>query len=319
MSSSLQNPFATRSQLTETSAQASPPSIALSSPPRLNAQSGPLSQSDLDSDDLEEPPPYTPSASITAGETTVELGPSRPFQTVPSSTNPSRNAVSQNRNQLRVPSSSSSPLQPSSRSTPSGRSTSIIQQLSDSFNDIMHDLGSSIDSLSHSSNFNQGTASQRLTGQPNMFSYPGQYQRPGPRPLSNPTIRDTHNLVPPPRHPLSPSASLHPPPSHPPPPSTSTHSLPSMTSHSSDFARDFYAAGADSGEVLVTEAAFAPPPGPPSSARPAPATQSVPNDVRPTSQPQAGHPLLKDGNLLVYPKGFECRKCLCLIVIVSSF
>ena len=310
------NPFVSGSQPTETnrnqpSAQATEaPSITLSSPPTSStSQSGPPPHSGFDSTDLEEPPPYTPSASITSEETTIEVGPNRPFQTAQPSANPPRNGASQVRNQVThsSPSSSSSlPLHSSSRPIPSGRSTSVVQQLSDTFIDIVNNLGSSVNNYANSSSFNQGGGNQRLMGHSNSnwSSYPGQNQRPAPPPLSNPTPRNAYDFPPPPQHPLSPSASLHPP-SLP----TSTHSLPSMTNHSSDFARDFYAAGTGSGEALVTETVFTPPPGPPSSARQAPATQSIPNDGRPTSQPQPGHPLLKDGNLLVYPKGFECRKC----------
>ena len=114
----------------------------------------------------------------------------------------------------------------------------------------------------------------------------------------------------------------------------------------SDFARDFYAAGAgavpgDSQPVpgVPTYApppgpppssyapppgppsSYAPPPGPPSSyapppgpppssssSPPSPSPQSA-GDRQPTSVPKAGHPLLKDGKLLVYPPGYECPKC----------
>lgn len=41
-----------------------------------------------------------------------------------------------------------------------------------------------------------------------------------------------------------------------------------------------------------------------------PPTQSLPpNDGKPTVQPTPGHPLIKDGKVLVYPIGHECRKC----------
>lgn len=234
------------------------------------SQYGPPSQPGLD--DLEEPPPYTPNASITSGETTIEVGPNRPFQPVQPSASPSRNGMSQ------------------------VRSTSVVQQLSDAFIDIVNNLGSSANSFSN--NYNQ---SQRPNSN-NWPSNPGQNHR-----LVPPNL-PPRNIAPPPQHPLSPCTSLRSPPL-----STSTHSLPSMTTHSSDFARDFYAAG--SGEALVTESAFAPPAGSPSSSRQAPATQSIPNDGRPTSQPQPGHPLLRDGNLLVYPKGYECGKCSGLIFV----
>lgn len=65
---------------------------------------------------------------------------------------------------------------------------------------------------------------------------------------------------------------------------------------SSDFARDFYAAGSGSGSS--------------SSATPGPSSApSSPTDARPTQSPTPGHPLLRDGRLLVYPKGFVCDKC----------
>ena len=276
------------------SAQASPPSITLSSPP---------SQPGLDSTDLEEPPPYTPSASVTSGETTIEVGPSRPFQSTRPSTNPQQNGASQV-SHGRIVSSPSFPS-PSSSLPLRQRPASAVQHLSDSFPDIVNHLSTSVTNTLQSLSNN---LSPRSTT-PSWSSYPGQNSRAVPSPLPNPN-RNTHNLVPPPvppRHPQSPSAPLHPPPL-----STSTHSLPSMNSHS-DFARDFYAAGSGSGENLITDTAFAPPAGPPPSTRQASAAQSVPNDGRPTSQPQPGHPLLKDGNLLVYTKGFECRKCSCLL------
>jgi hypothetical protein len=34
-----------------------------------------------------------------------------------------------------------------------------------------------------------------------------------------------------------------------------------------------------------------------------------PSDGKPTARPVPGHPLLKDNRVLVYPLGFECRKC----------
>ena len=280
------------------SARASAPSITVSPP----------SQPGFDSTDLEEPPPYTPSASITSGETTVEVGPTRPFQSTQPSLNPPRNGASQVSNRRIV----SSPPFPSSSSLPlHQRSASAVQQLSNSFTDIVNHLSSSVNNLQNSSN-NRGATSARSTGPSNNWSsYPGQNSRSLSPPLSNPTPGHTHDLVPPPQHPQS---SLHPSSSF----STSTHSLPSMTSHS-DFARDFYAAGAAGGENLLTETTFAPPAGPPPATRQTPATQSIPNDGRPTSQPRPGHPLLKNGNLLVYTKGFECKKCLCLNFFYISF
>jgi hypothetical protein len=36
---------------------------------------------------------------------------------------------------------------------------------------------------------------------------------------------------------------------------------------------------------------------------------SIPDDGKPTTRPTPGHPLLRDGKVLVYPLGHECRKC----------
>src|SRR5258708_1750081 len=101
-----------------------------------------------------------------------------------------------------------------------------------------------------------------------------------------------------PAHPEQHQQSLRPPnhfdpmisPPHPPPPSS--------------FVRDFYAAGTD------TQPVFPPPPGPPPP--PTRQAQSISNlvDGRPTTSPAAGHPLLHDGNVLVYPNGYNCDKCM---------
>ena len=76
---------------------------------------------------------------------------------------------------------------------------------------------------------------------------------------------------------------------------------PAPSSPASEFARDFYATGAGAGE---SEQMYDPPPGPPPSSPSLSA--SLP---QPTSVPKSGHPLLRDGKLLVYPNGFRCEKC----------
>ncbi|KAJ7727556.1 hypothetical protein DFH07DRAFT_757682 [Mycena maculata] len=98
---------------------------------------------------------------------------------------------------------------------------------------------------------------------------------------------------------------------HPPPPTT----------HVSDFARDFYAttsvppnAFSDvSGARTHSRSRYPPPPGapPPGAARtPSPSTSgALADDGRPTTAPVPGHPLLRDGNMLVYPPHYECYKC----------
>ena len=98
------------------------------------------------------------------------------------------------------------------------------------------------------------------------------------------------------------STSYLPPPGPPPPP-------PPPAAPRSDFARDFYAAGAGAPQADVT-GTYAPPPGPPPGVPPIPTTStSNRGENQPTSVPKPGHPLLKDGKLLVYPSGYECQKC----------
>ncbi|KAI0057366.1 hypothetical protein BV25DRAFT_1994978 [Artomyces pyxidatus] len=95
----------------------------------------------------------------------------------------------------------------------------------------------------------------------------------------------------------------------------------------SDFAREFYAAGAQIPGEDRPQPRFAPPPGePPASARRASSAgtsrsgaggsgsgsgnrSGVSNDGRPTTTPTPGHPLLRDGQILVYPEGYSCDRC----------
>ncbi|OCH96285.1 hypothetical protein OBBRIDRAFT_809207 [Obba rivulosa] len=92
----------------------------------------------------------------------------------------------------------------------------------------------------------------------------------------------------------------------------------------SDFARDFYAVGADTrGPVASSGSPYGTPPSPPSTGRyapppglpprPPPSSGSrpggTPDDGRPTTVPVPGHPLLRNNKLLEYPAGYECPKC----------
>lgn len=107
------------------------------------------------------------------------------------------------------------------------------------------------------------------------------------------------------------------------------------TNATSDFARDFYAAGEGEGLLnLDSDSSSGPPrntrspsipprppvrrrssfdampPGPPSQSQPSSPTRATANDDnRPTTRPTPGHPLLRDGKILVYPKGVNCSKC----------
>ncbi|OSD05413.1 hypothetical protein PYCCODRAFT_1465313 [Trametes coccinea BRFM310] len=102
----------------------------------------------------------------------------------------------------------------------------------------------------------------------------------------------------------------------------------------SDFARDFYTAGADMstgvlggpssqyqgethGASSSSSTRYAPPPGEPPNrsgkgAPPSPvspADDPTSDDARPTETPVPGHPLLRHGKILVYPRDYECPKC----------
>jgi hypothetical protein len=98
-------------------------------------------------------------------------------------------------------------------------------------------------------------------------------------------------------------------PNHP-PASRSNPSLP-PPSATSEFARDFYAAGAGDHELTRSTTTapgnYAPPPGPPPPS--SPTALSSPGDNQPTSAPKPGHLLLRDGKLLVYPSDFVCPTC----------
>ncbi|KAJ7050714.1 hypothetical protein C8F01DRAFT_1067523 [Mycena amicta] len=113
-------------------------------------------------------------------------------------------------------------------------------------------------------------------------------------------------------------------PSNPPP---SSPSVRTPAPQLSEFARDFYATtnvppNAFS-DVSGARASSAPPatyPPPPLPRRPSsesyqpPSSRppnTIPDDGRPTTTPVAGHPLLLNGKMLVYPAGHECHKCVC--------
>jgi hypothetical protein len=111
----------------------------------------------------------------------------------------------------------------------------------------------------------------------------------------------------------------------------------------SDFARDFYAAGAGDGseETPASTSTYPAPAGPPPSSSnhnqyaPPPGAPpvdggssssvgggtagQVPGDGRPTEVPTPGHPLLLNGRLLVYPVGFECHKCEYCFFVTGCF
>ncbi|KAJ6462755.1 hypothetical protein C8R47DRAFT_992895 [Mycena vitilis] len=109
---------------------------------------------------------------------------------------------------------------------------------------------------------------------------------------------------------------------------------PPLTTHVSEFARDFYAttnvppgafsdvSGARNASASGSGAGYPPPalpppqqtaqyqppPGAPPPSSPA-CAGGVPDDGRPTSTPIPGHPFLNNGTMLVYPPHHECSKC----------
>jgi hypothetical protein len=224
----------------------------------------------LDGRDLEvdEPPPYTPDPSMT-GDTILEQGPARPFQRAPAP-RAAASSPPQNPHWARV--------QSHVTSNPTGSSSTL---------NSLNALGESL--------FQQLRAtlnpplSRQNTGRSSWSGYPGQgqpaaYASSHALPTPN-ASQSSHLDLPPPRHPSSPMAST----------------------NSSDFARDFYAAG--TGDRPRGEGGYAPPAGPPPAQGGSSSSSSVPNDGRPTTTPAVGHPLLKDGKLLVYPKNYTCDKC----------
>ncbi|KAI0290588.1 hypothetical protein BC826DRAFT_1026174 [Russula brevipes] len=106
------------------------------------------------------------------------------------------------------------------------------------------------------------------------------------------------------------------------PPSGSPNRAPERPlSQMSDFPQDSHNVGATTSASAVQEARqprFAPPPGaPPPPRRPRAASTSSgagstappTSDGRPTTTPTPGHPLLRNGQTLVYPETYSCSKC----------
>ncbi|KAJ7128768.1 hypothetical protein C8R43DRAFT_691876 [Mycena crocata] len=233
----------------------------------------------------EAPPAYTAGPDVYQGESTLEYGPSRPFQPVPPP--------------LQHPQGGYAPPPQNAGWTPQQQAPSLWQQLTG-----------------------------QLTGANGSAPYQ-QSQSPSQFPPASWSAYPGGNAPPPHMH-------VRPPP-QPPPPQPSTHG--------SDFARDFYAttsvppggfsdvssaraSGSGSGSEYPppppgptrTPSQYRPPPGapPPVAHTSSPGTSSaggggsasgIPDDGRPTRTPMPGHPLLRDGKMLVYPPHHECSKC----------
>ena len=229
--------------------------------------------------DAEEPPPYTPNANVYRGETTVEYGPNRPHGPVPPRPQPHQ--------QGQTP--------PHLRPTPTEGSTSqsaralwnqIRQQATVIADQVINEAREARDRQRAQQGYYGGGVPPQRTGG-SWSSFPGHYQSPPPLPPRGP---------PPPQHPALGSMGSrsfeHLPSSQSPPPNNLGRRA------SSEFARDFYAVGGDVDLISPRNEG-------PSSANGAHAH----GPGKPTTEPVAGHPLLREGQLLVYPRGYECHKC----------
>ncbi|KAK7038889.1 hypothetical protein VNI00_010523 [Paramarasmius palmivorus] len=250
----------------------------------------------------DEPPAYTPGPDVYHGESTVEYGPARPFQQAPRPARPPQHHLTpQPTGWSAVQNHVVRPAQP----------PSLLQQITGTLVDRLNGLSTGGNSYNNTS-YPNGPHTHNTGPWPGN-SYPNQGPRPNPPPIQ------THQTGPQPP-PL-------PPRQHPP------------SSATSEFARDFYAAGAgpqsssqDTAAPSPSPASYAPPPHPPPGqqyappSHPPPSSQHAPppgpppgtgsssarppeNDGKPTTKPTPGHPLLRDGKLLVYPSGFTCEKC----------
>ncbi|KAG6834320.1 hypothetical protein H0H93_010501 [Arthromyces matolae] len=251
--------------------------------------------------DEELPPAYTPAPDIQHGETTVQYGPQRPFQRAPAPVTLQPQPVAQSH--LSPTSPLSQPTLYSSSSPPrSPRPRSLLRQIRESISAAIDEATYNMDSSLNPSRPANASSS--------WSSYPGATQAAGRSTSSSgnlgPSTSSNNRLQPPP---LPPRAA------------STTNAGSNPASPTSDFARDFYASGTGeqrSGGTTSspTTGSYAPPAGPPpsSSSRTGSSSTSptTSNSNAPTTTPTPGRPLLRDGKLLVYPKGFVCHKCMFL-------
>ncbi|KAG6847052.1 hypothetical protein H0H93_010428 [Arthromyces matolae] len=250
--------------------------------------------------DEELPPAYTPAPDIQHGETTVQYGPQRPFQRAPAPVTLQPQPVAQSH--LSPTSPLSQPTLYSSSSPPrSPRPRSLLRQIRESISAAIDEATYNMDSSLNPSRPANASSS--------WSSYPGATQVAGRSTSSSgnlgPNATNHTRLQPPP---LPPRAA-----------STANAGSNPTSPSTSEFARDFYASGTGeqrSGDATSSSptGSYAPPSGPPpsSSSRTASSSTSptTSNSNAPTTTPTPGRPLLRDGKLLVYPKGFVCHKCM---------
>lgn len=299
------NPFSPNPTGNSSSTDVTPPPPSFSTPvtpPTSEADRVPERNLGFE-EPVDEPPPYTMRPAMGEGEITIEQGPRRPFQPAP------------------APTPQAAPRPQALVSQPTGHSSySSLSLRRDRPGGLLHQLTGALNSVVDSLNERtQGGGYGGSSGAQRWNSYPGQQASPPPPP---PPAQQQQQYAPPSHPPPGPSTLAVPPPLPPRRHSTSlsaARSPPVSPTPSSDFARDFYAVG-PADDIMRREGTYTPPPGPPPGRRPVPdipgrpsrptsLTEQVPDDGRPTTQPVIGHPLLKDGKLLVYPEHHECDKC----------
>ncbi|KAJ3732803.1 hypothetical protein DFJ43DRAFT_280380 [Lentinula guzmanii] len=226
----------------------------------------------LSTDGLDEelPPAYTLAPDSSHGEQTVEYGPRRPFQNPPPRPVPPQHSIpAQSTGWSTIQSHVIHP------SPPPSQPQSLWQQITGHLADQLTGLSSD----SYSSRYGTYPTTHN-TGYSSSFPPPSQ---------STWTSQTAPNSIEPP--PLPPRRDT------------------SQISPTSEFARDFYAAGAGPPPDHNETTRYPPPPGPPPGSPPSGSPRTSDDDGRPTKTPVPGHPLLNHGRLLVYPPGFECDKC----------
>ncbi|KAG2014074.1 hypothetical protein CC2G_010921 [Coprinopsis cinerea AmutBmut pab1-1] len=242
----------------------------------------------LSVEDEELPPAYTPAPDVQQGESTLEYGPSRPHQRPPPRPAPAPIPVP-------TPPASTHPVSPHSTGSSTQRLGSLWDQLTGQLQEFANIANDRVGRMSSPHRY--GSSYPTPGG---WSSYPGAhaqaspYPSPqGPPPFPPRAAGGAGRPAPPPQHPASHGHSQ----------SASNLSQPRREAEnrraSSDFVRDFYAAGDSVPPELVSS-------GENRGAGPS-SNPNVPG--KPTTEPTPGHPLLRDGKLLVYPKGYECEKC----------
>ncbi|KAH8824725.1 hypothetical protein DL96DRAFT_1614851 [Flagelloscypha sp. PMI_526] len=243
----------------------------------------------------EDPPEYTSTPSTFSGETTLELGPRRPFQpapqVVPQPTGQSSAYASPSRSTQSAPrATSNTTSKPSPRWLSDITRNPAVHQAFGVARQVTGDLRRELRNM-ESNRRGAATRSQPNNSSSSYYSHT----------INGVPVDQSYSTT-----------SYAPPPGPPPPP------MPSLPQPQSDFAREFYAAG--TGEFPTSQQgdsrgsdAYAPEPGP-RRARldgnvPLAGDQGIPDDGRPTTTPVPGHPLLHNGKMLVYPKSHFCQKC----------